>query len=349
MVTEGSAHLAPTVVTFPDQQRATFEATYRLGDAAPDFTVSTEALSVHALPGVPLLSSLPEGQWSGDLNFEQQVWSGNFELSKGVVDFPGFSQPIKLSAEGRLEGARVVLQRIRAEAGGIAAQGEYRYEPGAPRPHRFRLNLPEMDAARFEKLAMPALAHKGGIFSFGKAGPPDWLRQLRADGNIQIGLLHAGALDLKNFRSRVIWDGVHLAMPDVNAALGSGGIHSRILVDLGGRVPVYEAFSQLTAVPWKTGKLDADTVVETSGIGTDTLTHLRSTGSFSGHNLVDEFETITGRYDLRWSATAPRVNFTDLRLAEDGEVVTGNASLQNDGTVLMQLANGTRQFKLNLQ
>jgi hypothetical protein len=161
-------------------------------------------------------------------------------------------------------------------------------------------------------------------------------------------LLHAGALDLKNFRSRVIWDGVHLAMPDVNAALGSGGIHSRILVDLGGRVPVYEAFSQLTAVPWKTGKLDADTVVETSGIGTDTLTHLRSTGSFSGHNL-DEFETITGRYDLRWSATAPRVNFTDLRLAEDGEVVTGNASLQNDGTVLMQLANGTRQFKLNLQ
>ncbi len=140
-----------------------------------------------------------------------------------------------------------------------------------------------------------------------------------------------------------------MALPDAAAAMGSGAISSRVMVDLGGRVPVYEVFSKLSAIPWKTGKLDADTVVETSGLGTETLSHLRSTGTFAGRNVLDDFESVSGRYDLRWSATAPRVDFSDLRLAADGEVVTGNASLQNDGTVLMQLANGTRQLKVNFQ
>jgi len=348
MITDGHAHLSPTLVTFPNQQRATFEATYNVGDPAPEFSVSTNGLNVRALAGVPLISALPEGEWSGDLHFAR-VWSGNFELSKALLDFPGFSERVKLSAEGKLEGARVSLQRIRASAGGVDAQGEYRYEPGTPRPHRFRLTVPELDTALLEKLAMPALSHKGGLFSFGKTAPPDWLKQLRADGTIQIATLHAGALELTKFRSRVIWDGVRIALPDASAALGSGSVTSRMLVDLGGRVPVYELFSKLAGIPWKTGKVDADTVVETSGLGSDTLSHLRSSGSFAGRNVLDDFESITGRYDLRWSAVAPRLNFTDLRLAGDGEIVTGNASLQNDGTVLMQLANGTRQLKVNFQ
>jgi hypothetical protein len=233
--------------------------------------------------------------------------------------------------------------------GDIDAQGEYRYEPGTLRPHRFRLTVPELDSAALEKLAMPALSHKGGIFSFGKTAPPEWLKQLRADGTIQIALLHASALELTKFRSRVIWDGVHLALPDAAASIGSGSVTSRVLVDLGGRVPVYEVFSKLVGIPWKTGKLDADTVVETSGLGADTLSRLRSSGTFSGRNVLDDFESVTGRYDLRWSATAPRLNFSDLRLAGPGEVITGNAALQNDGTVLMQLANGTRQLKVNFQ
>jgi hypothetical protein len=349
MITEGHARMAPTPVTFPNRQEATFEATYNMGDAAPEFSVSTEALNVHALAAVPLISGLAEGQWSGDLRFAQQIWSGNFELTKALVDFPGFSERIVLSAEGRLDGPKVALQRMHASAGGIEAQGEYRYEPGAARPHRFRLTVADLDTAALEKLAMPALSHKGGIFSFGKTAPPDWLKQLRADGIVQVATLHASALELTRFHSRIIWDGVHMALPDAAAAMGSGAISSRVMVDLGGRVPVYEVFSKLSAIPWKTGKLDADTVVETSGLGTETLSHLRSTGTFAGRNVLDDFESVSGRYDLRWSATAPRVDFSDLRLAADGEVVTGNASLQNDGTVLMQLANGTRQLKVNFQ
>jgi hypothetical protein len=349
MITEGHARMSPTPVTFPNQQQATFQATYNMGDPAPEFSVSTAALNVHALAGVPLISALSEGEWSGELRFAHQIWSGNFELSKALVDFPGFSERVKLSGEGRLDGPRVVIQRMHATAGGLEALGEYRYEPGAARPHRFRLTVPELDTATLEKLAMPALSHKGGIFSFGKTAPPDWLKQLRADGTLQVAILHAAALELTKFHSRVIWDGVRLALPDAAAAIGSGTVSSRMLVDLGGRVPAYEIFSKLSAIPWKTGKLDADTVIETSGLGPDTLSHLRSTGSFAGRNVLDDFESVTGRYDLRWSATAPRLNFTDLRLAADGEVVTGNASLQNDGTVLMQLANGTRQLKVNFQ
>ena len=350
VITQGRARLSPTVVTFPNQQQATFEATYNLGDAAPEFSVSTARLNVHSVATVPLLSDLKEGQWSGQLNYARKIWSGNFDLTDALASFPGFSEPVKIaSAEGKLDGARVSLQRIHASAAGIDAQGEYRYEPGAPRPHRFRLTVPELDAAALEKLAMPSLSHRPGIFSFGKTAPPEWMTQLRAEGTVQVALLHAAALELINFRSHVIWDGARIALPDVSSAIGSGSLTSRLMVDLGGRAPVYEAFSQLTDVPWKTGKLNADTVLETSGLGAETLAHLRSTGSFAGRNLLDDFRSVTGRYDFKGSARLPRLNVTDLRLSGDGEVLTGNASLQNDGTLLMQLANGTRQLKVNFQ
>jgi hypothetical protein len=350
IVAQGRAKLAPTEVTFPGGRQATFEAGYEIGDATPAFTVSTRGLDARTLPGVPLLSGLAEGQWSGQLRYEDQEWSGAFDLSKAVLNFPGFASPVKvLSAEGRLDGARVVLQRIRASAGALEAQGEYRYEPGATRPHRFRLAVARLDTAALEKLAMPALAHSGGLFSFGKPLPPEWLRQLRADGSVQIGLLRAGAVELSKFRSRVIWDGTHIALPDVSAAIGDGSLTSRVLVDLSGRVPVYELFSKLANVPWKDGSIDADTVLETSGLGSDTLAHLRSSGSFAGRDVLDDFSSVSGRYDFKWSAGAPRLNFSDLKLAGNGEVLTGNAALQRDGMLLMQLANGTRQVRVNPQ
>jgi hypothetical protein len=239
---------------------------------------------------------------------------------------------------------------MRVSAGEIYAQGEYRYEPGATRPHRFRLTIPELDMALFEKMAMPALSRKGSLFGFGKAPAPDWLKQLRADGTIQIDTLRAAALEFDNVHSRILWDGVHVAWPDITAAMGSGTLAARLLVDLSGRAPAYEAVTQLTGVPWKSGTVDADTVVQTSGLGADTLAHMRSTGSFAGRNVLDDYPTVTGRYNLRWSALAPSLNFTDLRLLTDSdEVLTGKASLQNDGTLLVQLANGTRQLKVNLQ
>jgi hypothetical protein len=350
VVTKGHAHLSPTLVSFPNRQTAKFEATYDIGDVAPEFTVTTDALSVRALAGVPLIASLPEGEWSGQLSYSGQNWSGNFELAHAQVNFPGFAEPVKIeSAEGKLDGARVVLQRIQASAGGMEAQGEYRYEPGALRPHRFRLTLPEADTAALEKLAMPAISRKGGIFSFGKVPPPDWLKQLRADGTIQIALLHAGALELSKFKSRVLWDGARIVLPDVTAAFGPGKLTSRIAMDLTGRSPAYDAVSQLTGMPWKTGKVDAELKMQTSGLGNETLTHLQSTGTFAGRNVLSDFTSVSGRYDLRWSGAAPRLNFTDLKLAGDGEVLTGNASLQKDGTLLLLLANGTRQLKVSLQ
>jgi hypothetical protein len=126
-VTNGHATLSPTVVTFPDKQEATFEATYEIGDAAPEFTVTTKDLNVKSLAGVPLLAALQKGDWRGQLRFADSQWSGDFELSKASFGFPGFSDPIFVeSADGRLDGARVSLSKLRASAGGIPAEGEYR-------------------------------------------------------------------------------------------------------------------------------------------------------------------------------------------------------------------------------
>lgn len=350
VITQHVARLLPAHAVFGNKEEAEIEAAYLIGAPAANVTIATEGLSVKAIPGVPLLSGLTDGTLRGQLRFTDNQWNGNVSLANASVAMAAFAEPVAMeAADLHIEGPRVSLQHIRGNAGGIAFTGDYRYEPGAPRPHRFHVMAAEADMAALEKLASPALAHKGGLFGLGKPVPPEWLKQLRADGTLQVGALTAGTVELHDVRSRVLWDGARIALPDLTAAWGQGTLTSRVLIDVTGRTPVYEAVTKLLNVPWKTGKMDAETTLQTSGMGMETLTHLQSTGSFAGHGVVEDYPVVTGRYDLKWSLTAPRLNVTDLRLSGAGEVVTGKGSLQNDGTLLVQVANGTRQLRLPLQ
>ena len=56
----------------------------------------------------------------------------------------------------------MTLERIHAQAGKIAIQGDYRYEPQMARPHRLRLRIADADAAGLERLLMPTLRHSPG-------------------------------------------------------------------------------------------------------------------------------------------------------------------------------------------
>jgi hypothetical protein len=264
--------------------------------------------------------------------------------------FDGFAEPVRIdSADGRLDGARVNLQRIRAHLGAIDAQGEYRYEPGAVRPHRFRLGLATLDAAELERLAMPALSRRNSLFGFGKSSLPDWLKNLYADGTVEIRELHAGAVDLQNLRSRILWDSGRLTLPNLKAEWAEGQISARALMDITGKAPAYEVYSKWSDVSWKDGKVDADTVIQTSGLGAALVTHLHAMGTFTGHDVLDDYPTVTGRFDLVQSGKAPKLKVTELQLGNASETLTGRAELQDDGFLLVNVANGTRQMKVPMK
>jgi AsmA family len=350
LITQGHVRLQPTHAVFPGDDTAEISGTYVMGDAAPEFAISTTGMAVHAVAGIPLLSGLKAGRWNGQLKYGEKAWTGSYTLSDAEWEFAGLSEPVRIeSADGKIDGVRVSLQRIRARVGDILAQGEYRFEPGAVRPHRFRLGMAELDAAELERLVMPALARRNGLFGFRKSALPDWLKTLRADGTVEARLVRAGRAELENFRARVLWDAAHIAMPNVKAEWEGGQIASRILLDMSGKAPTYEAYARWSGIAFKGGTLDADTVMQTTGFGAALLTRLRSTGTITAHDVLEDYETVTGRFNLAWSATAPKLNFTELRLNSGGEVVLGKAALQDDGTVLVDIENGARQMKVALR
>jgi hypothetical protein len=351
VITQGHAVMQPARVAFGTSDEADLSATYTIGDAAPEFTVASTGMDVRAVGGIPLLAGLKSGRWNGRLKFDAKQWSGSFTLLGAEWVYAGFSEPVRIeSAEGKIDGARVSLQRIRARVGRIAAQGEYRYEPGTVRPHRFRIGMADVDGSELERIATPALTRKNSLFGFGKSTAPDWLRELAADGTVEIRTVHVGTdsetANLQNFRSRVLWDGVHIALPNARAEWRDGQVSSRVLIDLTAKAPAYELYTKWTGIDWRGGKVDADTVIQTSGVGAALVSRARSTGTFAARSVLEDYDTATGRFDLRWTATAPQLTFTELKLGSGADLVTGRASLQDDGALLVDVANSARQMRV---
>ncbi len=362
IVDGGSVSLRPARVVSADQEEAQVEARYDIAQRRADVKITSQGLSVSALgkqaslAAVPLLSQVSAGQWSGELNYAagpetDPVWTGDLSLTAATVAFPGFAAPVTIeSAQGHIDGDGVFLDRVRAAVAGIHVQGDYSYEFGEDRPNRFHLTTGALSAADLETVLMPTLHRQTGLFGItlrlGRVPVPAWLADWHAEGTLQIATLSLAGADLDRVRSSVIWDTTHVAMPDLTARFGAGAIKSRVYVDLRNAGPTYEAFSQLTGLDWKGGKLDADTVMETHGTGAGLLANLRSNGSFTGRLVLDEVDSVTGHYDFGWKGPLPQLALNDLRLSSAGESYTGKGSLQEDGTLLLQLNSGARQMRV---
>jgi len=223
--------------------------------------------------------------------------------------------------------------------------GDYRYEPGAIRPHRFHFTIPAIDAAELERLLMPSLRRDQGFLArtlgFGKAEIPEWLAQRYMDGTVQIGELTVGDTVFTKVRSRVRWSGARMEAGDIQAQVENGAAYGRLLLDLTGRVPVYGASFHLDAVDFRGGKIDADGAIQAKGTGADLLAGMRSEGSFNGRAL-DIGKTASGCYRLEW----PRLRFTELQLMVGPDLFIGRGATQDDGRLLLQLSSGAKQMKM---
>ena len=361
----GHARLAPALVHTLSNDVAQLDADYQFDTQALDLNISTASMSIAslrnqaALAAVPLLEQVRSGTWNGNLQYRVRqggiaVWTGRIELDAVEIPFAAFSKPIQLdSAQAEIDGPRVSLQKVRAHSGGITAQGDYRYEPDELRPHRFRLTVPEADAAALEKLLRPALK-RGNLLAmalrFGRAPVPDWMRDWHAEGTLQIGVLRVGDLAFERVRSRVLWDLTQVTLPDIQARFEGGTAAARASIDLRNRTPSYRMSARLNGLEWKGGQLNADTVLETSGMGNETLSNLRSHGSFSARNLdlapPDKFRTAAGTYEYTGTNRAPRIRFSDLQITAGDDLYQGAGQTQSDGQLVVQLASGAKQLSL---
>jgi hypothetical protein len=375
----GHARLAPTLVRTAQDESAQLEADYNWKEQSLDLTISTDSMRLEslraqsALAAIPWLDQVSSGTFKGQLRYQivpQPVtasapgapatpktgWTGAIDLQDAKLPLAGLAEPVTVaSASAHIDGARVALDHILAQAGTVTLQGDYRYEPQMARPHRLRLRIPEADAAELERLWMPALRHSRGLIaralSLGRVSLPEWLADRHVDASLQIGLLHLGDTEVRDLQTHLIWDAAKAEFADIRASLDGGRVTGVLAVNLRGNRPTFRLQAQAKGVEWKSGKVDADTVLETGGTGTELLARLHSSGAFVARGVemdaLPDLESVSGAYDLFWAQRAPILRFTDLQVVSGDDTYIGQGATQPDGRLLFQLSSGSKEMHMS--
>jgi hypothetical protein len=283
-----------------------------------------------ALAAVPWLEQLASGQWSGQLHYHREAaqpdanatpqspWSGDLQVKDAQLTVPGLTDPVDLiSAHAAIDGTRLLVDRIDARAGKLAFGGEYRYEPGASRPHRLRLRAADWPAAELEREP------------------------------IEIGRLELHGVPLTGVRSRLVWDASRVALDNFQCKIAGAPLSGTLLANLTGPAPVYRFTARVKGLGWQSGKLDADGTLETAGTGAQLLANLKADGSFTGTALdfgQGAWRHSSGTFSLAWAPTG--LTLTNLSLSAEDETYTGHGTAQDDGRLLVILSNGTREMRI---
>jgi len=360
----GHAHLSPALVKTSGGDQARLEADYALDTETLDLTVSADAMKVSsfraqvAMAAVPWLEQVRAGVWSGDLHYHRDAvargWTGRLSIAGAEIQVPGLADPLQLtSARAQIDGDRLVVDRIDAIAGSIDFTGDYRYEPGLPRPHKLRLRAAEVDAADLEAELMPTLRRSNNLLLrvLGRALVTDWLKQREVEGTLQIDSLALAGATLGNVRARLLWDVTRVQLEGLQAKLDGAAVTGRLDVNLLGSRPSYRLTAQVKGAAWQSGKLDAEGTLQTFGTGGQLLTNLTSEGTFRGAGLdlgtFAPLRSVGGAFDLAWWQSFPRLRLTSLNLRTDDETYTGHGATQQDGRLVIQLTNGSKEMRMS--
>jgi hypothetical protein len=370
VVGQSHVRLSPTLVATANGQ-ARIEADYAMDRESLDLSISADSMDVAALraqvalAAVPWLEQVQSGEWSGQLHYRYQPpaslqpaakagWTGTLDVRDAQVAVPGLADPLQLaSAHAQIDGARVALDRVSARAGKLAFTGDYRYEPAAAHPHRVRVHAGEIDAADLETEFEPTLRHNSGLLAqaFGRTRLPEWLRQMRVDGTVQIDDFSLAGVHLEGLRTRLVWVGERVDLGGIQATLDRAALTGNLAVSLRTTHPSYRLTAKVKGLDYLGGKLDGEGTVESFGSGTQLLTNLSSEGTFTGAGwdlgVETAYRSASGAYHLTWGPSGPRFHLTDLSLRDAEETYTGNGATQENGHVIVLLTNGSREMRVS--
>ncbi|HYL35651.1 MAG TPA: AsmA family protein [Bryobacteraceae bacterium] len=362
--------LDPVDVRLGESQSAEVEGEYALDGSHTAFKVTTPQLSIAQIekgagqvvetPPIPVLESLHQGSWKGWIAFDRKddhpgIWSGDYELQNTVLEIPGLASPVRIaSASVELKQDRIQMTRIRARAGTVRLEGDYRYDPEATRPHRLRLNIPELKLAELERLMLPTLRREEGFlartFRLRNARVPKWLEERNVDASIQIGSLLNGDAPFGKLRTRLVWDGTKIVLSDLECRLDELRAAGTLTLSLATAAPSYQLTGSIENLDYKNGQLDIDGELETSGIGENLLLNLRSEGTFEGREITLAPETvvhgIAGTYRIAPASGIPRLLLSNLQVTQGLDTLVGQGSSQPDGRIVLELTSGRRQVRL---
>ena len=359
-ISSGAVSLESTPVQIGENESAGIEGGFS-PSAGLDLRIATRGLSAadlgsFGLPSIPLLEQTPQGSWRGFVRYRWMPgsageWSGEYELQNARITVPGLADPLRIqSALVVLNGPRLAVSRLRARAGDIAFTGEYRWDPGAIRPHKFKLDIPAAAAEEIERLLAPALIRERGFLArtlrLGSAPLPEWLESRRADGAISIEDLAVAGTHVSIRNARLLCDGAQARLARLAGQIGGARLNGEVTIDLSGRAPRYRFAGKLEGLAYKGGEMDLEGSLEAGGAGADLLRSAQGEGHFKATSIAfspgTEFRKVSGCLQLlgglRWK-------ISDLEVVQGSETLSGSGAAQPDGSVVLELSDRGRQIR----
>jgi hypothetical protein len=209
-----------------------------------------------------------------------------------------------------------------------------------------------MSGGAIERLLLPALRRGNFLtyaFNFGRVPEPGWLHNMRADGAIQTGVLEIGGARFSKLRARVLWDGTDVQLTGLQAGLGAAAFKGAAKIHLAERQPRYEIEGRLTGMPWRSGTINAEGTMTTSGTGADLLANMRARGLFEGKEIdlapVDAYDSMSGAFEWAWDARNPRLRLSQLVMKAGDATYLGSAEMQDNGQLVLKISDGTRNIQ----
>ena len=352
--------LDTATVTVGENETADLEGSFEMG-AGLDMRIATRGLSVadmrsFGLASIPVVEQTPQGTWRGWARYrwtpgETGAWTGEYELQNARISIDGFAAPLRIqSASVSCGAARTTVTRIRARIGEVALTGDYRWEPGAVRPHRFRISIPRIDAAELERIVEPGFTRDRGFFArtlrLGPAPLPEWLAARRADGVVSIDALEIGDTQVRLDTARVLWDGSQIRLAELAAHADQTAINGELEIDLTSRAPQYRFSGKVRDFAYKGGRLDLDGTFESSGTGLELTSAAHAEGSFRGRSIAfapdAEFRSVSGCFEI---LPGMRMKISCIEASQGADTLTGVGITQADGRLALDLTSRGRQVR----
>lgn len=351
-----SISLEPASIHIGEKQTADIEGSYDLDQPRSlDLKITTRGLSVASmrsfgLEAIPLLEQTPRGTWRGWARYQGGDWSGESELQNAKITLDGLAEPVLIkTASVSLNGRRVAVNRLQAEAGAIAFTGSYRWEPGSERRDKFDLQIDEADVAELSRLLAPALVRESSFLArtlrLGANAPvPAWLKAIRTEGTVSIRSLTAGDLRLHGITAQVKWTGSSVQLAQVAGSSDPAEFSGDLSVDLSTGTPRYHFDGKLVDIAYKGGQLDLEGILDAEGNDTDLFENARAEGTLRGRSILfapdTEFHTVAARFEMQGAgAASSRWKLSSIEVNQSGESLAGTGASQADGRLVLELVS----------
>ena len=285
---------------------------------------------------------------------QRPAWSGQVQFADATMQVPGISMPVeKMQGRAMFDSLLFDMPHMSGEVGTMRFAGSYHYAAAARHPERLHLEFGQADLAQVEAALAPVLTDNSLLsrLPFTRRRIPGWLASRNMDGDVSVDRMSIGETAVGAFATRFNWQGTAVQLTNMQVGMPAGTMQGTGSIALAAQSPRYHFAMKVNGYAWGGGRLDADGIVDTSGVSLLFLQHLKASGKFSGEDVTfagaDALDVIAGQFEFGFNGDAPLLKLAKIEAQQDEVNWLGGGGNDSTGKIYLDLTSGERQMHMS--